>query len=367
MSRSPSYEEFLSRRYFSSLDIFRCWSILGVIWYHTQPGVAWFPASDRGFLGVDFFFVISGFLVVTLLLRERDRQGDISLRQFSLRRVLRIFPIYYAMLGAVTTYYLLVKPHEPQSGHFLKELPYQVFYLSNFRQTSTFLYFTWTLATEEQFYVFWPPIEKWLDKAAVPVLLGVIALNQCFNFRLITGFGTQNIFQVTFTPICLGVLLAHLLNQCRGFAWISSWLGQRWMPLVLLGGLVLACNNPVTDLMGWPRLVIQLFMALLLASCVVREDHWLNLLFGWWGVRRIGVVSYGMYLYHVFVIYALDGLLPKARGFPFVMFLISVMLTVLVAELSFRFYETPFLRLKERLGHRAWRREPREPVELVTS
>jgi peptidoglycan/LPS O-acetylase OafA/YrhL len=367
MSRSPSYEEFRSRRYFSSLDIFRCWSILGVIWYHTGPGVAWFPASGRGFLGVDFFFVISGFLVVTLLLRERQREGAISLRQFYMRRALRIFPIYYAMLAAVTAYYLLRKPHDPQTGVFVKELPYQVFYLSNFSKNMTFIYFTWTLSTEEQFYVLWPPIEKWLARAAVPVLLGFIALNQCVNFRLITGVPPRQISEITYTPICLGVLLAHLLNDGRTFAWLWSWLGQRWVPLVLLGGLVLACNYPGTDLMGWPRLLIQLLMTLLLASCVVREDHWLNDVFGWPAARRIGVVSYGMYLYHVFVIYVLDAMLEKAKLVQFVMFLLSVILTMLVAELSFRFYETPFLRLKERLGQRAWRREPQEPAELVTS
>ncbi len=135
------------------------------------------------------------------------------------------------------------------------------------------------------------------------------------------------------------------------------------MSLVTLGVLVLACNCPISDLMGWPRLVIQLSMALLLASCVVREDHTLNHLFGSWAVRRIGVVSYGMYIYHTFAVHVASALLGKATGLPFVLFLFSVMLTVLIAELSFRLYETPFLRLKDLLGHRARRREERELVE----
>src|SRR4051812_8493417 len=331
MPPMPSHEEYLSRRYFSSLDIFRCWSILAVIWHHSQKGVAWFPASDRGFLGVDFFFVISGFLIVTLLLRERDRAGDISLRQFYLRRSLRIFPIYYALLGALTLFFLFIRPHGHLARPFFEELPYQALYLSNFATNTTILFFTWTLATEEQFYLVWPPIEKWLRKAAVPVLLAIIAFNQCINFRLITDFGglvrgDQNIFQITFTPICLGVLFAHLLHERRGFHWISSRLGSPWMPLVLLGVIILACNCPRGDLMGWPRAVIQLSMALLLASCVVREEHLLNRLFGWRAVRRIGVVSYGMYIYHMFAITAAGVLLGKTAGVPIVLFLAGVAL-----------------------------------------
>src|SRR5947209_2024832 len=188
MPPMPSHEEYLSRRYFSSLDIFRCWSILAVIWHHSQKGVAWFPASDRGFLGVDFFFVISGFLIVTLLLRERDRAGDISLRQFYLRRSLRIFPIYYALLGALTAFFLFVKPHANMARSFFETLPYQAFYLSNFVDHSgSILFFTWSLATEEQFYLAWPPVEKWLRGAAVPLLLSVIVVNQLVNFGMLDG------------------------------------------------------------------------------------------------------------------------------------------------------------------------------------
>jgi peptidoglycan/LPS O-acetylase OafA/YrhL len=368
MSQPPSHEEFLSRRYFSSLDIFRCWSIVAVIWHHSQKGVAWFPASDRGFLGVDFFFVISGFLIVTLLLREREREGEISLRRFYLRRALRIFPIYYAMLGAMTLVLLFIKPHARMAPAFFEELPYQAFYLSNLAKNTTILVFTWSLATEEQFYVFWPPIERWLRKAAIPLLLLVIAVNQCINFGLIRTFHhvfgeDQAIFQVTFTPICLGVLVAHLLHWRPGFDWMSSWLGARWSSLVMLGVLLLACNVPIPDLMGWPRLVIQLSMALLLVSCVVREDHRLGDLLGWRAARRIGVVSYGMYLFHMFVVVFVGTMLGRAATLPLVGFLLSVALTIVVAELSFRFYETPFLRLKDVLGRGSRPARAREPGE----
>ena len=117
MMAGPDHGEFLARRYFSSLDAFRCGSILAVVWHHTSRASRG-SRSDRGFLGVDMFFVISGFLIVTLLLRERDRAGAIALGRFYARRALRIFPIYYGMLAALTVFYLFVKPGTPEQRFF---------------------------------------------------------------------------------------------------------------------------------------------------------------------------------------------------------------------------------------------------------
>ncbi len=354
-----SYESYLNNKYFTSLDIFRFLSIVSVLWHHTAKGLDWFPASQRGFLGVDFFFVISGFLIVTLLLRERERTGTISLRKFYMRRTLRIFPIYYLLLGAMAGFFLFVKPRANMAGPFFAILPYQVFYLSNFVRDTTILFFTWSLASEEQFYLFWPPVERWLRGAAVPVLLGVIAVNQAINLGWLDNLlGSRrselNILQVTFTPICLGVLIAHVLHRRGGFARAAAWLGQPAAPLLLLGALVAACSYPSSDLKGWPRLSIQLIMCLLLTSSVIRDDHWLNRLFSFAVVRRVGIISYGMYLYHEFAAHLARVLLTRwghgSVGLSPAWFLTTLGLTIVVAELSYRYYETPFLRLKDRLG-----------------
>lgn len=365
----PDHASFLARKYFSSLDVFRFLAIVGVIWHHTEEGVSWFPASSRGFLGVDFFFVISGFLIVTLLLRERDRTGYISLRQFYLRRSLRIFPIYYSMLGVLLAFFLFVKPGSKMAGPFFETLPYQAFYLSNFvKNSDTILFFTWSLSTEEQFYLVWPPVEKWLRRFAIPLLLGVIFVNQLLNFGLLNSLIGEsrrhlNLFQVTFTPICLGVLLAHVLHDLRGFKRLASWLGSPWASVVLSAVLILVCNNPLADLMGWPRLLIQVVMTLLLASCVIVEDNWLNRLLGFPLIRRIGVISYGMYLYHEFAAHAArEGLKRLPINPPILFFLLTLALTIAAAELSYRFYESPFLRLKDRLRHGSKKREAPEAV-----
>src|ERR1700733_1134905 len=98
VTSSGPYSAYLATRTFASLDGLRALAVLGVLWYHTTEDLPPWPALRRGFLGVDFFFIISGFLIVTLLLRERRSSGTISLRNFYTRRSLRIFPAYWTML-----------------------------------------------------------------------------------------------------------------------------------------------------------------------------------------------------------------------------------------------------------------------------
>src|SRR5215210_4095717 len=139
------YDTYRSTRFFASLDGVRCLSILAVIWHHcgwNKAPEGWAVLST-GYLGVDLFFVISGFLITTLLLRERQDTGRISLRDFYIRRTLRIFPLYYTVIGL----YVL-----------------------------TVFVFGCSLATEEQFYLLWPTIEKALKGMAIPAIIGTVLL-----------------------------------------------------------------------------------------------------------------------------------------------------------------------------------------------
>src|SRR5437870_3157565 len=97
MHDARRYGEFRQTRYFGALDGLRCLSIVAVVAFHTLRGTS-SPIVLRGNLGVDLFFLISGFLITTLLIRERSQYGAISLKKFYIRRTLRIFPLYYAVL-----------------------------------------------------------------------------------------------------------------------------------------------------------------------------------------------------------------------------------------------------------------------------
>ena len=354
MARMPS--EIRGSHMFGSLDGLRCASIIAVIWHHTAQGaLEWLPGASRGFLGVDLFFVISGFLIVTLLLRERSATGSISLRNFYGRRSLRIFPIYYALLALLALYFLLARG-SGQATAFLAELPYHATYTSNFIVASTLMAITWSLSMEEQFYVVWPPVEKYLGRMVLPTLGLVLVCNQLVNFRIVDPwllwfFGVVHddlsFLQATFTPICLGVALAHLLHSEHGFAIATRALGGRAVSATCLLVLVLLGNLPADDISGWHRLALQLSMTALVCSCVVREDHGLRRILTWEPIKRIGTISYGMYLYHVIAVYIVGSLLVFLElTSDWIRFALCVVLTVTVAELSYRLIEQPLLSLK---------------------
>jgi peptidoglycan/LPS O-acetylase OafA/YrhL len=346
---SESHDAFLATRTFGSLDGLRAISIVAVLWHHTQDGFPGWLLASRGFLGVDLFFVISGFLIVTLLLRERRRTGAISLRRFYVRRVLRIFPPYYAMLLFVAAVAYL-KPGG--TSHLVKgDLPFALLYVANLVEMQSLLGITWSLAVEEQFYLVVPAVERFVRRGLVPLLLvGAYVLAVLPPFGLFPEVNLPAFFrETTFGPILLGVMLAHFLDDPRGYRLASRVLGHPASPLVA-GALVLAaCCHPAQDISGLPRMTIHAALLALVASCVVRERHALSAALELWPMRRIGAVSYGIYLFHLLVMHAVNaGMSAGGVASPGLRFVATLLGTWAVAELSFRLFESRFIALKER-------------------
>jgi peptidoglycan/LPS O-acetylase OafA/YrhL len=313
------------------------------------------------------FFVLSGFLITTLLLRERDRRSDISLRAFYLRRSLRIFPVYYAVLAALTLFYS-VRPGGNSAPGFFHDLPYLVTYTSNWIVPTSIMAIAWSLAVEEQFYLLWPPIEKWLSRWTGAILVGLLAISVLTAAHLLDRWVPPGVAWVIghvilFTPICLGVALAHLLHSPRGFRGVARFFSSPWAPAAVLGVLFIDLWYAPKDITGWPRLGIHVLMTAFLASCVIRDRHWLSPVLDNRLMRRVGVVSYGIYLYHMMGIHAAGAILRCGYiSFTFDLFWIGFLITWCMAELSYRFFERPFLRLKEALS---WRHLPSAVPDLT--
>lgn len=358
MAAPRSHAEYLALRVFPGLDALRGLSILAVVWHHTGRPSASVPITHRGFLGVDVFFVLSGFLIVTLLLRERERHGRVSLRAFYLRRALRIFPLYYGVLAGLAVLSWL-RPSFGIAGTFWHDLPWLVTYTANWVGIVGMLSITWSLAAEEQFYLLWPPVERWLGRAWVPIWLSLVLVNQCASFRLLDPWLPEGhrhddleILQTTFTPILFGVGLAHLLHDRAAYDRVAPWLARGWVRAGVVVGL-LAILHTVRDLSGWPRLGLHLLMTAGLAALVVARDvAWGGRARAWVGgaLARLGRVSYGVYLLHLFVAtVVVEQLLPRLPlRLPQDAFVLGLSLTWLVAEASYWAYERRFLRLKER-------------------
>jgi peptidoglycan/LPS O-acetylase OafA/YrhL len=361
---AATHDAYLARRTFSSLDGLRCFSIATVVWHHSEvPALVhtWWPAARFGFLGVDLFFAISGFLIVTLLLRERDRKREISLKNFYIRRSLRILPVYYGVLAALALLFLVLRRGTPASHEFAGDLPFLALYLTNWIPAHGWLEITWSLAAEEQFYLVWPPIEKWLRKWALPILAGVIVLGQVIQLGLVDplltrAFGwsadePRMLRQTTFTPICFGVLLAHALHRPAGYAKVLRLLGARWVAPALLVALVLYSNVLPGEIRGAWRLGVHVLMIGLLAACVVREDHGLHRLLTLAPIARIGALSYGIYLLHQICLTVAQKVLGKVGlAHPLPDFILGFAFVWIAAELSYRHYESRFLKLKDRFA-----------------
>ena len=135
MAESDPRDRFLQTSYFPSLDGLLAVSIVAVVWHHAaghRQGIL-----GRGFLGVEHFFAISGFLITTLLLRERERTGTISLPSFYVRRTLRIFPLYYAVLALYVGLVALTAATTPAGAQFFANLPAFATYTSTGLSIST--------------------------------------------------------------------------------------------------------------------------------------------------------------------------------------------------------------------------------------
>ncbi len=361
----PSFERFAGTRAFGSLDGLRCLSIVAVVWHHSRLQASGPGLLAHGFLGVDLFFVISGFLITTLLLRERRQTGSISLGRFWMRRTLRIFPPYFALLFGVALALGVVFPSARMREPFFAELPYLLTYTSNWIEVTTLFGITWSLATEEQFYLVWPTLERFASRLVAPAIVGALLANQALNFGWLDGAvvavtglprSALPVLQTTFTPILLGAALAHALASEGAFRRIARWAAARSAAPVALGAVLLLAAWP-GNLSGAPRLAIHLTMTALVAACVVREDNGLAGALRFGPAARIGAVSYGVYLYHLFAMHAV-GRLGEAFGgveSNALRFVGTLAVSVAVAEISYRGFESRFLRLKARFEPRAGR------------
>src|SRR6056297_989456 len=330
--RGNSHLEFRGyqeRRHFANLDGLRFVCISMVLWHHATPGgLQEIQILSRGFLGVDFFFVLSGFLITTLLLREAREYGQFSIRDFYIRRALRILPVYAFVVSAVAFYYVGIKGRSD-----LAELvPFYSLFLSNFLTDHIpTLSITWSLSVEEQYYLIWPLLMLLLARRSLVWLaLIVVAANVLGS---------------------MGALLAMALDHPRGHALATRVLGGRWTALAGFALLALAIHLTPFEIRGWPNLLIHSLMTATLAALVLREDNAGLAVLRQPMIARVGAISYGIYLYHLI---ALD-IANRAFGLAgianyWVLLAAYSLLSVLIAEVSFRTLEAWFRRFRPKPG-----------------
>lgn len=335
-------------QYFPALDGLRALSVLAVVWHHAHPTDLTHVLSTRGYLGVDVFFVISGFLITTLLCREQETKGRVSLPRFWMRRALRLTPLWYAILGVLAVVFLFVVPDAPMAAAFWHDLPWNVTYTSDLIIPGTFLALSWSLAIEEQFYVLWPLIWAKVPSAAMPVLAflggGSIAIHLgLFDAVFLEWFGPEWHQLLALRATVLPLVLGCALGLAPGF---TARIARPWLALPWLGAIILIAMAPPEVTHSQMRLAAQLAAAGLVAACASPTGpQWLSVR----PLRWIGERAYGVYLLHLFCLQLLGSVGPWRDGHrDMYAFLVVFALSLVAAGLSYRWLEQPFLGLKRR-------------------
>jgi peptidoglycan/LPS O-acetylase OafA/YrhL len=347
--------------YVPALDGLRAFAVMLVMWGHVPLGVPGYPewlAVGRGVMspgefGVEIFFVLSGFLITRILLAERRRQQPV--RWFLLRRLLRIFPIYYLLIAVMA----FVQPGPA--------LWWCTAYLGNVyvmtHENASLLPHTWSLCVEEHFYLLWP-----IAVAFLPVR---------WPLRLMAGVvmpcGIVGAFLVChWVEPALSDKIVRFGSPFRFFGLGAGCLLAFWEPTLrarLGRALLLGLGLVVTGVLLWPVFWVLFAPEVFGFGLPMRQSPTLGLLYSsalsagivltvlsgsfagsalvrpmaWWLPRSIGRISYGLYLYHwpIYWLVFAGGLTPQNVA-------LAIGLTFAVATVSYWLIERPLLKLGSR-------------------
>ena len=364
------------------LDGLRALAVLGVISFHYTLGT---PLANRasamGWAGVDLFFVLSGYLITSILLKARERGR--YFRTFYARRTLRIFPVYYLLLGF---YFLAARlgggaqPLEYWGMHAAFLSSTVEFFRSWKFAAPAFVYggltVLWSLSIEEQFYLLWAPLVRWLPRRQLGWALGAIVIAAlALRWRLHTAaFPEYRYFPARLDSLAWGALLALLLVRWREGGMPAEhqtkWLGCAGAAgLAGFAGLWLGTGgeraNASFAVWGYTALGIWFAAAVGWAVLQAGSRNWICRGLRLPPAQYLGKVSYTLYLVHYPVLLAVGSAAAWGSG-AWAMAgrgALSLGLAVGIAAASWRWVEAPLLAFKERWApDRARAGEPGRPA-----
>jgi peptidoglycan/LPS O-acetylase OafA/YrhL len=298
-------------------------------------------AVSAGIFGVPLFFLLSAFLIASLLLREKEQTGTLEVRAFYARRILRIWPLYFVFLAIAAAISL------PHAAKFLLGC---VFLSGNWMYVvygppATVAGPLWSVSVEEQFYLLWPMAARKLSRDGLAYLaIGLIAVANIARLLLCHTWEVK-VWPNTFAhldSIALGILCALFMSKPLD---LKFWR----VPLFLLGiALWMTCGHfrysgsPLYITVGYPAMSLGALLLFLSVYGVPLKEGVLSYL---------GKISYGLYVWHALVLALLWDYVFKGKitAVTFVLHAVGgLLLTVGIAALSYRFLEAPFLQMKRR-------------------
>lgn len=388
--------------YFPGLNGLRFWAAFLVILHHVEQFKLWqgMPNLFRnttveavGHQGVSLFFVLSGFLITFLLLAEYEKTHHIAIKSFYIRRILRIWPLYYLIMIIgffILPHFINIGPVDQLDEHFTIKVVLFMFMLPNvLRVTEAPIVGAnqvWSVGVEEQFYIVWPLLIRTFRKVLLKFLVIFIVLK----------------FSVT---IFMAVSLDHFLSPDYQYIMYFRTIQRFWdllqieqMSFGAIGAYVLFYKkekilkliyHPVTQILMAAGIVFiltvrfkfigqTLFDALLFTILILNVSTNKNFVLKLENrfYSYLGNISYGIYMYHTLCIALVITILQKTSlydsnpaVFNAVLYLGSVVMTITIAGLSFRYFESFFLKLKKRfmIVVSSTRKEPKDVASNESS
>ncbi|MHB1890644.1 MAG: acyltransferase family protein [Acidimicrobiales bacterium] len=387
--------------YMPALDGLRALAVLGVMAFHS--GIPFMPA---GFLGVDAFFVLSGFLITSLLLAEWGSTGGVRLRSFWARRARRLLPALFLMLVGVTLFARFVAAPGAYPGLRLDELS-TLFYVANWHfilsgqnyfvqnGPQSLVLHTWSLSIEEQFYIVWPVVVlavmrygRSLWALLVLAVTGAAASSAEMSLLYHGGSGLNRVYFGTDThaqSLLIGAALAVSLLLWRerrarhpapdafqgpgslpvpseaaagGRSEVANRSARLWIGALGVAGAGFAAwtwtQLGQNDAFVYPYgiVVAGIAVAAVILSAVLCPEGPVARALSWSPLRYLGRISYGMYLYHWPLQFLIDAKRTGLTGYP--LFAVRVVATVALASASYYLVEKPIREGRFFTSMRAW-------------
>lgn len=335
-----------------------------VILFHTpqlcrNQGLPYFndlPLFQRGTQAVYVFFVLSGFLIIRLIYREKQR-GVFSIRKFYIRRILRIFPLYYLILIFGFVFYNAILPAlqiDYPINYDLKEgVLLTTFFLPNvfskLYDPGGILGILWSIGIEEQFYLMIAPLLFFIRKRSIFISLIIITLVYFIVFHL-PAMDNLRHFKFVYFFLFSGGIIA-ILEEKKKLEFLKT-------KAFLIICVLLTSLYFITDLFVFEQLWLRnLYSCALFSLCIHSiscnknalevRNKWLN---------YFGKISYGIYMYHVIVLNLVVFLFLKLEKLNFFNDLLTIILinmmtfvlTIIMAHISYTYFESYFLKLKHK-------------------
>lgn len=367
-----------SKIYFPSLNGIRAIAAILVVWYHIEQikssnsvfNISSFPFIHKlGATGVTLFFVLSGFLITYLLYTEQKVTKNISILQFYMRRILRIWPLYFLIIVLSLLYDIYINNWTYIHGFFSVKILLFVAFLPNVYtilfSASGFPTQLWSVGSEEQFYLIWPHlIKRKIIKSLKSIVLLIVVISFLrFSLKMLDdeyslvygGVDLYNLgwrFLYFFRVDCMavGAIAAFLYFNKIEFNKVLNFLYAKPIQLINLFLLVLILY--VEPFLGiFQDTVLAVLFAVIIINVATNKKSILNFEFPVFNF--LGKISYGMYIYHPLILIILVKFLKQQNlvnsiSSNIILYTSVILFTVIVSYLSFKYFEKPFLNLKKK-------------------